>query len=385
MIRLLTAQTFEIDDVEIAVNEMLDGLCLTKNLLKYSAGLVSCYAEFIESGVLAALCEKLPFDVVGCTTLGNADPDGLGHMMFSIAVLTSDDVQFTCALSESLMGDIASPLSGIYDSIKSPSLGNPSMIFAYLPLLKHIGGDQIIDMMNDITGGIPVFGTVAVDHTSDYHLAQTFLNGTVSRDQMAVMALTGNVSPKFHIASISDENIIRQKAIITASNGNILMEVNNMPIAKYMESLGLAKDGKFIGENSVPFMVDLEDGTPAVARAIFAQTPEGYAVCGAGMPVNATLYVGAIDYADVLRTSAQLVKDVLNENAGHPLIMFSCISRNFALGVDTLAEMETVKSAIPDSAAFQFTYSGGEICPVYDKNNNISNRFHNDTLVICTL
>jgi hypothetical protein len=37
---------------------------------------------------------------------------------------------------------------------------------------------------------------------------------------------------------------------------------------------------------------------------------------------------------------------------------------------------------------FQFTYSGGEICPVYEKEKHdgaTTNRCHNDTFTVCVL
>ena len=65
-----TASTFEIDDVQAAVAEILEQL--QSRLCQNSVGIISCYAEFIDSGVVEALCNQLPFDVVGITTIANA-------------------------------------------------------------------------------------------------------------------------------------------------------------------------------------------------------------------------------------------------------------------------------------------------------------------------
>ena len=48
MIKTLTAQTHEIDDVELAVSEILEQLNVGEKLLKNTVGILTCYTEFID-------------------------------------------------------------------------------------------------------------------------------------------------------------------------------------------------------------------------------------------------------------------------------------------------------------------------------------------------
>ncbi|MDR0645490.1 MAG: hypothetical protein LBG46_00415, partial [Elusimicrobiota bacterium] len=105
MIKTLTAYTLEIDDSKKAVAEILSQLDMGKNLLKNSVGIISCYSEFIETGVVEALSESLPFEVIGYTTLSGCVRGVSSRLMLSIAVLTSNDVSFSCAVSEPLLPD----------------------------------------------------------------------------------------------------------------------------------------------------------------------------------------------------------------------------------------------------------------------------------------
>lgn len=383
MIKMLTAHTLEIDDAELALEEILEQLDLPHSLMKNAAGLMTCYSEFIDTGVLKALCDALPFDVVGATTLGNADNREQSQMMLSLTVLTSDDIEFSAAYSQSIAGDQRAPLAEVFEFAKARLSGEPKLMFTFLPLLYHVGGDETVATLDSITGGVPAFGTIAIDHTLDYRFAQTFMNGECSKDRLAMLLVCGDIEPQFLIASISEDKIIKQKAIITASKGNVLTEVNHMPILKYMETLGLTKDGKLEGANNIPFMVDTGDGTEPLARAIYAVTPEGYAVCGGVMPVNATLAVGATDYNDVMRTTKHTLERALATGKHSGVIMFSCISRYMALGMDAEAEMRLVQKMLPKDLPFQFTYSGGEACPVYDRGGEARSRFHNYTFVVC--
>ena len=77
MIKNIHAHTFEIDNLDIAVTEILEQLNMKENLLSNSIGIMSCYYEFIESGVVAAICDALPFDVIGMTSSRQAVPNSL--------------------------------------------------------------------------------------------------------------------------------------------------------------------------------------------------------------------------------------------------------------------------------------------------------------------
>lgn len=384
MIKTLTAYTEEIDDVQAAVDAVLEQLDLENNLCKNAAGIMTCYAEFIESGVVEALCERLPFAVVGCTTFGNSVHGNCGQLMLSLMVLTSDDVSFSCSVSDSIK-DSLEPLAGGYARACDALADEPVMAFCMAPLIYSVGGDQIVAILDEVTGGLPIFGTLAVDHTDDYREAQTIYNGEAFRESAVLLLLSGNVEPTYFIASISPEKILKQEAIITKSQENLLLEVNNMSVLSYLQSIGLARDGWVEGVNSIPFIVNYNDGTEPVARAIFALTPEGYAVCGGAMKEGATLAVGLISYQDVIATALYTADKALENGKRNGLLLFSCLIRNMALGIETLAEMEAIHENISKRIPYQMAYSGGEICPVYGRDGKPVNRFHNDTIVACLL
>ncbi len=386
MVKVLTAHTLEIDDVGVAVEEVLAELDMPNTLRKNSAGVLTCYSEFIDSGVVGALCAALPFPVIGATTLGNAVEKGRGLMMLSLTVLTSDDVSFSAAYSDTLSGEQERPLRSMYETAKAGLPGDAALMISCLPLLFHIGGDETIALLDDICQGVPNFGMTAVDHTPDYRTAQTLMNGEASKDRMAILLLSGAVQPKFFIAQLNEERIAgQQPALITKSSRNLLMEVNGMPVIRHMESLGLSEGGKLDNVNAVPYLVDFGDGTPPLVRAIFAFTPEGYAVCGGVMPENATLSVGSIDHQDIMRTTERAMKKVLGSATEGGALMFSCIARFQALGVDSDAEMALISRLLPEGMPYQFSYAGGEICPVYGQDGVARSRYHNDTLVVLTL
>ncbi|MDR0896347.1 MAG: FIST C-terminal domain-containing protein [Oscillospiraceae bacterium] len=383
MIRMLTAHTFEIDDVEAAVSEIMEQLNMEQNLLTHAAGMLTCYAEFVESGVVTALCERLPFDVVGCTTLANATSGENSALMLTLSVLTSDDLRFATALSDSLVDQQEEPLREAYERALAALPGKPTAIFEFLPLIFTVGGDQVVGAMDRVTGGVPQFGTVTVDNTPDYTTACVIYNGQTTCKGMAMLLVYGDFNPTYAIASVSDSRIMMQKALITASQNNVIYQVNNIPILAYLESLGLSSEGRIDGANAIPFIIDYNDGTKPVARSIFSALPDGGVVCGGVIPIGATLSIGSIDFADVMNTTSGILEAALAAKKPGGLLMFSCLTRNLALGMDTEAEMRKVQDCIGDAAPYQFTYSGGEVCPVYGQDGRLVNRFHNATFITC--
>lgn len=385
MITFKTAHTHEIDDAALAVSEILEQLDLEHNKRKHAAGILTCYTEFMETGVVKALCDALPFDVVGCTTLGIATAGQVGPMLLSLTMLTSDDVSFTSSITPSLFDEQVGNVTAGYAAATAGREGKPGLILAFAPLINHVGGELLVDTLDSASCGVPVFGTLGCDHNPDYRDTHAIHNGVCYPTAMALLLLWGDVHPRFLIASISEEKTQKEKAIITASDGNILQAVNGMPLLQYLKTLGIAQGNGIEGMNAVPLIVDYNDGSKPVARAIYLITGDGHAVCGAAMPVDATLAIGSIDHDDVMRTSREAVRQALAQPDVSGMLMFSCLSRCYVLGADTMAELEGVRDLVPEGLPYHVCYSGGEICPVYTPDGQTINRFHNFTYIVCIL
>ncbi len=386
MIKSFTAYTGEVDDVAGALAELNEQLGLEGNLLANTVGIVSCYAEFLDSGVVKALCESLPFEVVGTTTITCGTRGEYGDTGLSLLVLTSDDVRFATALTAPIPGEEAAPFEACYKEAAAKLPEKPVFMFSFSPLMQTVGTDFYVDTMSVITGNLPNFGTLAVDHNPDYHASQVIYGGEGYRDRYAIVLLSGNVAPKFFVGNVSDQKVFGEKAVVTAAHGNQLETVNGVSVVDYMQTLGLEKDenGQIAGSNAFPFIVDYNDGTQPVARAIFAFTPEGHAICGGNFPVGATLTVGAFDPEEIKATTRHTLQTALATPGAGVFLLYSCIGRYFALGYDPMAEIEEVTAMMKDTQRpYLMSVSGGEICPVYLKDGATLTRNHNNTFVVC--
>ena len=381
--KTLTAYTHEIDNVEAAVAEILEQLNLEETLCKNSVGIISCYPEFLDSGVVEALCEALPFDVLGATTLAVGSAGEYGFTMLSLMVMTGDDVSFSAMLSDDILQEQEKPIQEMCKKALADIKDEAKMIMLYAPIISHIGSEIIVNIMDSVCGGIPIFGTLASDHTDDYQQTQAIYNGKGYQGQIAILVIGGNVDPQFSIMSIPEEKVLRQKAIVTESSGNVLVSVNDMSVIEYLRTIGLvAEDTSIEGVLAIPVMVDFSNDTEPIAIALLINE-DGTASSGSQVPKGASLSVGTIIGDDVANATKDVVKQILDCKNNSGVIMYSCLSRMLVLGVDAEAELAKIGAGLSAEIPYTLSYSGGEICPVKDKDGKFVNSVHNFSLISC--
>lgn len=385
MIKTLTAYTEEIDDVELAVQEILEQLDIEGTLLKQTVGILSCHYEFVYSGVVKALSAALPFDVVGTITSTLAVNEGAGTLLLSLMVLTSDDTEFATGCTPSLHGDPGPKIAQTYRQTAAAREGKPALIFAFAPFMVENSGDEYVNVFTEVSGGAPCFGTLAVDDTNDFAHCYALFNGEHYRDRLMMILIYGDFSPRFFIASLSQDKVLAKAALVTKSSRHILMEVNDRPVVEYFEDLGLTKASETqYAMTSLPFMLDYGDGTPQISKVFIGLTPEKYAICAGDMPEGSTLYLGVFEKADVLLTTGEAVSRILEDSGEKSgLLIYSCIARSMALGAEQTAELELIREKTAAKLPLMMAYSGGEMCPTQVDEDKAINRFHNNAFIGC--
>jgi hypothetical protein len=383
MIKMFTAFTEEIDDVELAVSEIMEQLNLD-GLSAASVGIVHYHSDFADSGVMEALAEKLPFDIVGCSTLSLSSSGNIGPIAFEITVLTSDDVRFAAGASRPVEDDLNGPIAELYERLVAPFSEKPSLLIPFIPFMMNIGGDEFVEKLDELSGGLPAFGTLSSTPEIDFSRNYTFFNGESLTDSLVLLALIGDAAPVFLSVSITPGSILKQKAVITGMDRNVLKTVNGMPAVEYFESIGLAKNGVMSGLESMPLIVYLEDGSQLI-RACVGATEDGGAVLGGSAPAGASFALSSMDFDDVINSTEAKVTEALSLAGGRGMLMYSCCGRNWALGVKTTAEHEKVKECVRDAVPYHFVYSSGEIFPERLDDGRIVNHLQNDSLIICVL
>jgi hypothetical protein len=382
MIRALTASTENIDDFDAAIADIKTGLDWEHNLLKNSVGIIACHYEFAESGALKAICGALPFETCGTISAAQSTEKTAGTLCFSLMVLTSDTLSFKTVATPSLKEKSGPRIEETYKAAAGSE--KPSVIFTFAPFMVENSGDAYVEVLTRASGGAPVFGTLAVDDTVDFHECFMLHNGEHYRDRMSLILVYGAFQPRFFLASVSNDKFLEQSAQITGAEGHVLKELNGRPVTDFFAAMGLIKASESAyAMTSLPFMVDYNDGTPPVSRAFISLNEKGQAVCAGAMPEGSTLKIGVFDKDDVLFTSGKALEEALAaapEPSG--ILVYSCISRGMTLGSELLAETELMRKRLGGAIPLLYAYSGGEICPTRINVASAVNRFHNNTFIL---
>ena len=383
MLSVVNVCTNSIDDLDVAREEILSQLQNHK-LLKNSVGIIGCHPDYVEYGAIGAIQESLPFDVIGCSTLGSAMNKSGGLEQLTLSVLTSDDVVFSTALSDPLTRDgIEHPIEQVYANAQASLGGTPSMALMFVPILGKVIGDQILSHVNRISGGIPIFGTLGNDTSPGYTKGYIFRNGEHDRTKMALLLMSGEVNPRFYVTAIAQRNILQNNAVVTSSDGYLVSSINHMPVLDFFATLGITTS-KLASVTMLPFLVDFGDGTDPVAYAMYDISEEG-AHCGGAIPKGAKIAFADIDANSIMETAEFTLRSALDDvekNGANGIIAFPCFSRGLMLNPNVDAEIIKSLEVVGDKTSFSLIYSGGEFCPMYNQQHDLVNRFHNLTYAL---
>jgi hypothetical protein len=381
---MLTAHTFEIDDADAAVRDIQDQLRRQGDLLKNTAGLLFCYLDFITSGTAEAVARALPFDTLGCTTLGAATPAASGDLILTLTVLTSDDVEFHTGLSGPLTEDEEGRIARAYRELAAPLRSPPALIFVVMPFLYNLAGDTVVGVLDRESRGTPVCGAGALDVDTKIRTPKTLYRGKASADRMPILLFSGNLAPRFFVDSVWKYNIYSQRALVTGAEGNRMISVNNMPAAEYMKKIGLITEARMDILFVFPLALDTDDSAAPRLFVIYAINDDGSLTCSANTPAGSAIFIGSPGSGEVIN-SAKTLSAAVKRAGGEAVLLFSCFSRSVIL-TNLRDEMDAVQEGFRDSALpYMFAYAGGEICPASNEKGIVENQYHNYSIVSCVL
>ena len=383
MIKMITAYTEEVDEVEVGLAEILKQIDL-ETLKKNSVGLATCHFDFTDSGFIGELSKKLPFDIIGMTTLASANQHGKGMYSLSLTVFTSDDVFFDTVMTGPLSSDnYQEEIKSVYQTAVKKQSGTPSFILTLFPFIRQVSGALMHMSFDEICGGVPFWGSLATNADASFERCHTFRNGGTNNDSLAMILMYGPVEPEFVVVSMPTKNIRKNRGTITSSEGCVLKEINGINPLKYLESLGVVimKDAP----NVSPMMVYYDGIAEPVALAVYSVYDDGSFLCGGEMTKGASIAVGEITSEGILSSASEGVDRVLQTGKRNGAMFLPCVSRYLMLTPNQNDELDLVARKMDNGRIMPFMmgYAGGEICPQRDESGIVHNRFHNYSFIAC--
>lgn len=382
MIQMFTARISEVDEVAEALREIGEQIDLTA-LKKNSAGIIFCHMDFVDSGMVAALCEALPFQTIGMTSLATAEATGYSLFDLTLTVLTSDEVSFEATMTESItQANYVSEVGRIYKQLRSRVASDPSMILAFVPHIHDVAGYEVVAAMDAACEGLPIWGSITSGVDLNYEAVQTICNGQNLRRGLAMMLINGPIEPTFIVSSIPERNITNNRAVITRSEGSVLYEINDLPVMDYLASIGLVVNKDNI--TTTPIMVYYDATKAPVALGFYTIFDDGSVLTGGAMPVGTSCAVGNIDAEGIFESAQSGIEQVLACTNRQATLLLPCVTRYIMQAPEQERELKLIIERMGNSKApFAMGYSGGEICPMLGPDGKLHNRFHNYTFSAC--
>jgi hypothetical protein len=312
------------------------------------------------------------------------------EIMLTVMVLTSDEAEFSAALSDPLtpQTDMEANITELYRRAAAPLKERPSLMFIFPPLSHAILPSRLVDVLDRESGGIPLFGTMAVDIVIKIRIPLSIFNGEGWQDRIPLLLITGIRDPKFFLLALPRQDLLQQQAVVTGVEGNRITALDRGPAINFLKKIGLIQGEGFLDVlYAFPLEVDFHDGKPPRTFTIYAIEPDGSLVCGDLVPIGSTISLRSVGSDLVLETASCIVDKIRDEWAKsknyHGLLIFSCFSRNVVLS-DPAEEMTSVHERLTDfPLPYLFLYSAGEYCPIHTENGPGVNGFYQYTIIAC--
>jgi len=391
MIKCASVYTLEIDDIEVAIEEIKTQLDEKIALLEHTVGIIMCHPEFIFSGALKQICESLPFETAGVTTSSQAVNGIARELILTIFVMTSDDAQFRIGVTDDYDKSIDESVGAAYEKASAEISGQPKLALIFPTISSSYSGDDYVGAWKKFIPGVPLFGTLAMDDTPNFEESKTICNGVGYQPAMSFVLCYGNINPRFLIGTVPEDNVLPYKGEVTNSSGHLVREINNMNTYKYFESIGFESNGKSaVNYLFLPFAISQKkredyDGIPVI-RVLSSFSEDGTAMFHGNVDEGSTFALLKCEPDDVISTTKEKVRQVNEMSDVNGVLLFSCIVRRIvSMRENSLMELEAARGEIDPGFPFMMGYAGGEICPTQVKGGTPTNRYHNYSLVILVI
>jgi len=399
MIKSYTIAVREIDDGAAAVTQAADGVA-SLPLLKNTVGIITAHPECVPSGVFLDVARALPFPCVGMTAIAHCAGTEADTYMLSILVLTSDDCDFACGASDPITEDCSvetaeEAVRKCYEEVGGRLPGEPKLAILHSHFFLAPRQYQFTATLSGIAPALPVFGAVANDDKQNVRPktnARVLVDGELYDDRVSLLLISGDVSPKFYIASVTEDSIIMPRVgVITKADGIKLLKVNNITAPDFFMQigfLGAEADGWRNGDAGLlsslfVLHVDNEEGGVYDLTRIPFKVDAEAVYCAGPLFEGAPISIAFNTRDGVVETAAQLCEKIKSENAGGTAIIYTCIGRRYGLLGEPTAELSCIISRLKDDFVYTAAYGSGEMCPTMVTKDKAFNQDHSQTIAAC--
>lgn len=391
--------TKNMDDLDLGVAELKESLKDFK-FGRNSLGIVFAHAETDFEELGAKLREEFKFPIMGCSAMSLfSEQQGYAKEGISFHVFTADDCSFAAGMTGELTEDnYKSEIRKTFNALKNDLGGwRPKVIITYAVKNNKIPGDEFVNVLDEVSGGIPIFGGFCSDNFV-FDECSVMLNSQMNREGMVMVLIGGNTKPVIK-GEFSVETVADFDETVAEARGNVVYRLGNKTLVEALQAAGFDLEAKdlimqFVGS---PFLVTYTtpegDEIQVIRNLDGIDLEKGAGIFLGNVPEGANIQLAMFSRKDVARSVAKAIQsaivDVANEHKHEytSAIITSCVSRLMTFSnSDMVDETKGYSAVIPHSIRFSGMYSYGEFCPIISKSNgNVHNCFHNATFSFIVL
>lgn len=384
------AFTNEIDELDVAVEELVSQLN-GKKLLKNTVAIVFADYDADCDELSRRLDERLEFPFIGSTVIGTLNTEGFKETGITVLVLTADDCDFSVEFTEKLTHIGDNKLIESYNRASSRLPEKEKVIITYLPWNPDIIFDEVVDLFDIESGGVPIFGGICADGW-DFAKTKTFSGGKAGRNNGVILLISGNINPVI-LRNHSASPLMDYEAVVTAADGNLLKEVAERRVEDYLSELGFLQNeentiGSFL---ATPFIVSrrAKNGDRIeLLRSIasYSASEHGLHLVGGvkrGDIISASFISKNMILASLTEEFDKLIDNINTQGGFSTILCSSCGGRYSLIVGDKGVEARSYINKLPENVNMMGGYLFGEFCPARgDRTGKLLNAFNNETFAI---
>jgi len=393
--------TREIDNLELAAKELATQVKEKLDLKSNSIGTVYCDADVEVDRLGELLKAELGMDIVGLTTTATVErKTGYNDMGICLSVMTSDDVEFSVGCTGDLENDsFPAVIKETYAKARTGVKTNPALILTFAPYIADLTSENYVELLDEASGGVPIFGGVATDHY-DLQYQKTFYNGQAFAKGLIFILLSGNVKPIFAMHH-DFGTVVERKGKITKSSGNFVEMVGDETFKDFVASMVPVPDEEMVIYHfqSTPFVMELPDfeadEEPVVRALVTIDHATGAGSFLSKMPEGSMIYLNEFQRSNLSKSCKEALANIKNQIAENKdyeysmMFVSTCNARHLLMAADKSLESNIIGEYLgdmPENFNAMGFYGFGEICPTGKRaDGTAKNRFHNISFAVCAI
>ncbi len=384
------AYTEEIDDIEVAVSELKTQLA-DKKLLKNTVGILFVDYDTDCHKLAKMLKDAFPFPCFGVTNIATLCTDGYHDSVISMTVLTADDCEFSIEYTDELKTIDDNKLKEAYIRATERLEEKEKVIITFLPWSFTVTYDDVVDILDVESGGVPVFGGVGADGWV-FTKANIFSDGECRKMCGVLLLVSGNINPVL-LRTRSVVPVKNTQRNVVSADGSKVYDVTDASVIQYLSD-NLLVDGieRSLGSYlATPFIVSRNtvdgDRIELLRTLNSVDFENGYGDFVGGVKNGDAIELAFINKNQMEKSLTdrfdELI-DIMNTQGGFSVVLCSSCGARYAMLVgDKQAEARAYEGRLPKGINLNGGYMFGEFCPVKSvEKRKLYNAFNNETFAI---